>query len=846
MQKIRIVWEKPCGEGHLELRGGAFASSPAIPADAVEFQAEIVDENVSEGDFPTLVRVLRGERPFTFFLRDVLKASPIWYPLANCAVTMPSDSRSYDDIVSQIRAKGLESDAERMEREPEETFDGACRRSTLDHDVPVWLGLARDARFFRVNRHVYEELSDWGEITVWNHARPKFFRDRPDQIRFIFEVGPGSHGCVKVTRRLHDGVLPILHVTQFEQSVDYEMTFFVTRLSAPLSAEDRKNIGTPVLDAYSCMNGHNLKPEELPGRGELDTIRFAIGDEKDPLVCWCHVEAVNRTETPAYAFFRTPHLCVENLPYKDGILSRENGEIFAAATLDGVPVKQMEMAVLIPAGGRVVCDWRMAHDALNAEQGRALLAADYQAHFDGALAFWRGILADQKARISVPEREIQERLDAGVLHLELNTLGEAAKGPLLAGVGVYCPIGTESSPIIQYLDAVGRHETAARCIEWFLQRQKETGYINSYSDYESETGPVLWCVAEHYRVTRDNEWLRRILPLVEKSAEFLLKQRRDAAKDGGLVAGKCSDPKDATCAFFMNAAVYLGISGLAEALEDVAPKLAGRLREDIKGYRADIRRGLERSAMESPLVPLLDGSWTPALGPWPGVNGNVAYHADGGEWFSHGTIFGRLDSGAMALFLTDALPADDPLMTLVLNSHQHPHFRENCGLSQPYYFRHDIAHLKRGETKLFLKCFYNQVVSIQDRQSYTFWEHYFHVSSHKTHEEGWFLMQCRWMLALEEAGGITFLKGIPRKWLEAGKEISFTDLQTYFGSASVVVRSTGDEISGTCSLERPAAFIRVRIPHPEGKAPIAVSGGKYDSATETLTLDGGAFALKYC
>ena len=46
-----------------------------------------------------------------------------------------------------------------------------------------------------------------------------------------------------------------------------------------------------------------------------------------------------------------------------------------------------------------------------------------------------------------------------------------------------------------------------------------------------------------------------------------------------------------------------------------------------------------------------------------------------------------------------------------------------------------MIHLRRGEVKPFLKAYYNAVASLADRQTYTFWEHYFHASPHKTHEE---------------------------------------------------------------------------------------------------------------
>jgi hypothetical protein len=50
--------------------------------------------------------------------------------------------------------------------------------------------------------------------------------------------------------------------------------------------------------------------------------------------------------------------------------------------------------------------------------------------------------------------------------------------------------------------------------------------------------------------------------------------------------------------------------------------------------------------------------------------------------------------------------------------------------------------------KPFLKTYYNPFSALADRETYTFWEHLYKVSVHKTHEEAWFLMETRWMLYL--------------------------------------------------------------------------------------------------
>ena len=46
-------------------------------------------------------------------------------------------------------------------------------------------------------------------------------------------------------------------------------------------------------------------------------------------------------------------------------------------------------------------------------------------------------------------------------------------------------------------------------------------------------------------------------------------------------------------------------------------------------------------------------------------------------------------------------------------------------------------------------------------------------------------MQCRWMLALEEQGGLTLLKGVPRRWLAEG-DYSFERLGRIYRLGNVI------------------------------------------------------------
>ena len=136
--------------------------------------------------------------------------------------------------------------------------------------------------------------------------------------------------------------------------------------------------------------------------------------------------------------------------------------------------------------------------------------------------------------------------------------------------------------------------------------------------------------------------------------------------------------------------------------------------------------------------------------------------------------------------------------------------------------------------------YYNQFTALQDRETYSFWEHYFHVSQHKTHEEAWFLMQTRWMLWLEEGDLLRLLSAIPRAWLADGQTISLKRVASYFGPLSFTVESQLDRRRIVASLEcagkhKPATVL-VRLPHPEGRKAIKVEGGVYDAARETVRI----------
>jgi hypothetical protein len=363
-----------------------------------------------------------------------------------------------------------------------------------------------------------------------------------------------------------------------------------------------------------------------------------------------------------------------------------------------------------------------------------------------------------------------------------------------------------------------------------------------------ETGAVLWTAGEHYRYTRDDAWVREIKGKLIKACEFLHRWRERnlrqdlRGKGFGMLEGKVADPEDPFRSFMLNGYAYLGLSRASEMLKAVDPAESDRWGKEALALRNDIRTALFEAMGQSPVIPLRNGTWVPTVPPWVGYRGPVSLYADGGRWFSHGTVMLR-DSilGPLYTVFQEVVEPHELAATFLLNFHSDLATTMNVAFSQPYYSRHPITHLRRGEVKPFLKAYYNTVASLADRETYSFWEHFFQASPHKTHEEAWFLMESRWMLYMEHGDTLDLLPGIPRNYLQNGRHISLQHVATYFGPMSLEVSSKLEEGRIEAAIECPSDHkpkaVELRLPHPQGLRAFTVKGGTYDPKTERIRIE---------
>ncbi len=871
-QKIVVEWEKTPVKGTLEVLNGKLLKIEIVKGkgkikgnsfeinskDEARITIELTDVKNNSGSDATLLTVRTNLNPFSFFLRDVNQKFPIYIPVYGVAVTASDDARSYIQLEAAIKALTLRTKFQQIEAGPEETFDTAAAY-TRDQSCPAWLGISRDMRIFEMTDNRTNPNSEMNLIRPRFSSSPvKLSESENRPLEYGYMAGRGQGVSINTIRRLEDGVLPILNTTLTDEDIEYHTTAFVSLEKSPLSAQTA--IGTDFLVADQFSGGHMLTKEQE----ELVKPRLESEKNKtESTVLYYRCEAVNMSAVPRYAWFKTIRpgagwwmKTAYSFNKENGFSSFASGSVFGISRLNGLPLHDEEMAVLLQPNEKAVFEFVVPHSPVSKERAIELSKQSFDLRVNECKLFWKNKL-EKAAQISVPEKRVNEMIQAGLLHLDLVTYGSEPDGTVAPVIGVYSPIGTESSPIIQFYNSMGLPDIARRSLNFFLDKQHDDGMIQNFGGYMVETGAALWSMGEYFRYTKDREWVKKAEPKLLKACNFLLRWREDNKKEilkgkgYGMIAGKVADPEDPFHQYMLNAYAFLGLSRVAEMLTDIDRVESERLGREAAAWKKDIRNSLMNSISNSPVVPLGDGSWCPTVPPWTEAVGPRALHIVPETYFSHGTVTAPdVLLGPLYLVFCEVLAPDEQESLMMLNYHSELFYQRNSAFSQPYYSRHNWVQLKLGLVKPFLKTYYNTFSALADRETYTFWEHLFQVSAHKTHEEAWFLMETRWMLYLEEGQTLKLLAGIPRKWLEDGKQITLKNVVSYFGPVSLQV--TSNTKAGTiealisCNSEFKPREVIIRLPHPDGKKPVRVTGGVYNAATESIVIQDfkGAAAVK--
>jgi len=244
---IAVEWAAATPKATVTATGATVSAIKEIPGRArIEFM--VSDAGPSFGEGAAIVTVSpSGGQAFSFFARDVRRASPIWIPAYEVAITEASDARGYREIAEAIRARGAQTKLGAIENAAEASWNSAAAKSR-DVKVQTWLGLSRDIRIFSINERL-------DTIQTRLHGQNVRIPDeKSPPVTFGFLAGRGWGASDHIVRRLEDGVLPILHGELRDDEITYAYTTFVSLETTPLTAGTVRGTHYLVADGYGA--GH--------------------------------------------------------------------------------------------------------------------------------------------------------------------------------------------------------------------------------------------------------------------------------------------------------------------------------------------------------------------------------------------------------------------------------------------------------------------------------------------------------------------------------------------------------------------------------------------------------------
>jgi hypothetical protein len=372
--------------------------------------------------------------------------------------------------------------------------------------------------------------------------------------------------------------------------------------------------------------------------------------------------------------------------------------------------------------------------------------------------------------------------------------------------------GGDSGVTIPAMDRMGLHDLTGECLDWFLAKQghrKPEGEVETQQGFFSgdtpprwmnENGFILHALAQHYRLSRDAHWLRRVAPQLIQAGDWIARERARTKKlengtrprhFGLLPKGRTSDLDTWDYWYWTDTYNYMGLRATAEALADVGmAEQASRLTAEADDYKACILDSLDRSInrqAQPPFVPLspyrndtptfeiLDRDWYSICSPIYMVEAGLFDAKDDRAAWTHAWL--------EKLVTITGLPA--------LGKGQiDPHYVYNTALS----------HLLRGETDKFVWTFYSLLAYGQSRDTYATIEGMNILTGSNgpawdanrqphMHSNGRVLDMLRIAMVLEDGPTLHLLAGTPPGWLADGRTIEIKRAPTLFGPLNLKAAS---------------------------------------------------------
>ena len=460
--------------------------------------------------------------------------------------------------------------------------------------------------------------------------------------------------------------------------------------------------------------------------------------------------------------------------------------------------------------------------------------------------FWEATL-QRGARFDVPEARVNDAYKAWIAYAQLDVDKINGVYEPHDGIGFYEEnYGYSATLHCIALDLYGMHKKAELYLDSILHFQQPDGlYTQNFG--LPDQGTLLLALAEHYNLTGDKTWLRRVAKNIVSAGDWIIRKRELAPKTGvtrGLIKFRpYCDYAEPVIGYFADTYCCIGLEKAASALKAIGMEDdAERFRSEAEGYRADILASMDAAAIRKP-----DRTFLP-LEP-------ETHRLLNDNGFTGGEYYGLV---ACCLLENEFLLADDKRTHWITDLIEQKNgliagvsrFGPG-GIDHAYAYGYLLTQLKRGDARKVLLGFYGMLAYGMTRDTYSAVECTTVVSGANywtlphLYSNTQQLRLLRNMLLWEEGDSLLIGEAIPRAWLADGKKIEVRSAPTRFGDVSFRISSEVKNGRIQVRLSPPTRQIpqriRIRLRHPT-HAPIravSLDGRAWQRFKgETIELDG--------
>jgi hypothetical protein len=456
-------------------------------------------------------------------------------------------------------------------------------------------------------------------------------------------------------------------------------------------------------------------------------------------------------------------------------------------------------------------------DFPNAGSATEVPAEEFNSKQAEVAQYWENHLAPAN-RFDVPDERVMEAYHAWLTYSMLNTKTVNGYIEPHDGSGFYTEMfGGSVSMHTRALDNYGFHDYAAKVLATQLHYQQTNGLYTQACGL-LDAGSLLVALAEHYKMTEDREWLRKVRPHIIGQCEWLIRTRQSAPHDGmlrGLIKFRpYNDYQDPVYNYLGNAWCAKGMEEVAEVLKDINAPDAARYAEEAKNYREDVLNSMAAAAFVD------DGQTLLPFEPDTHRLLKLTRNRGGGYY--------GLTAGV--LLESEFLDPNDKRTTWIVDMLEKRGglIAGLCefegGIDHAYTYGYLMVEMQRQEIRKTLLGFWSMLAFGMTRDTYSPVEvtmietgdnHYTLPHLFSLTEQ---LRLFRNLLVREDNEVLWLGQGIPTAWLAAGKHVAVNNAPSEFGELSYRIDSHTDDsmhISLNPPSRRPPKEIRLCLRRPK-------------------------------